>query len=664
MFKPFGTAIHNRFMALSQHELYVTAAGQDVWDKYLASFPEGTNPIFKTNTEHDCSCCKQFVRNIGPVVAIIDGRMQSLWSVENLDSPYKEVAEALDAFVLSQPISDLFRPSESSYGAELTPQLVKGLGQQLDVIIPWSHFHGVIAQRHRSATPDKARGDYRTSMQVFRRGLEELKPAAVAQTLELIDSNAIYRGAEFKTSAQAFRVAQTAFLALPEGEAREVFLWENAAGPASRFRNSAIGTLVTDLSDGVDLEHAVRSFESKTAPTNYKRPTALVTPSMIKQAVETVATLGLETALERRMAAIGDITMNNVLWADNSAKAQMKGGLQGMLETSLASAVPSAPAEAVSIDDFMAKVLPKAKALDIKVIGSQLNNLVTLTAPEHSDAGRLFKWDNAFGWSYSGNIADSIKERVKAAGGNVTNAKLRISLSWFNYDDLDLHVYEPTGRHIYFGNKEGKLDVDMNAGGGRSSTPVENVSYKTLTDGVYRVVVNQFCQREASDVGCVIELESGGNLTQLSFNSVVKGNLGMCDLHIKDGLIAKIDVGSGVVGGGVSQEKWGITTESFVPVKTLMYSPNYWDEQAVGNKHWFFMLKGCKNPEPARGIYNEFLRGDLEQHRKVFEMLGDKTKCQPTDNQLSGLGFSSTRQDTVTVKVTLEKGARLYNISF
>lgn len=216
MFKPFGTAIHNRFKALSQHELYVTAAGQDVWDTYLASFPGGSNPIFKTRTEHDCSCCKQFIRSVGSVVSIIDGRLQSLWSVENLDSPYKEVAEALDAFVLASPISDLFRPSEPSYGAEVTRQLVKDTDPA--TVLDWHHFHGVVAQRHRVASPDKARGDYRTSMQVFKRGLEELKPEAVAQTLELINANAIYRGAEFKNSAQAFAIAQDTYLSLDGSE--------------------------------------------------------------------------------------------------------------------------------------------------------------------------------------------------------------------------------------------------------------------------------------------------------------------------------------------------------------------------------------------------------------------------------------------------------------
>lgn len=50
--------------------------------------------------------------------------------------------------------------------------------------------------------------------------------------------------------------------------------------------------------------------------------------------------------------------------------------------------------------------------------------------------------DNNFSWAYTGGITDSIKERVKQAGGNV-DGELRISLSWFNFDDLDLHVIEP-----------------------------------------------------------------------------------------------------------------------------------------------------------------------------------------------------------------------------
>ena len=95
-----------------------------------------------------------------------------------------------------------------------------------------------------------------------------------------------------------------------------------------------------------------------------------------------------------------------------------------------------------------------------------------------------------------------------------------------------------------------------------------------------------------------------------------------------------------------------------------MYSPNYWDDNAVGNKHWFFILDQCKNPNATRGIYNEFLSNKLAEHSKVFEVLGDKTKCQPTEEQLSGLGFSSTKSDSVTLVVTSGSQRRSYTVNF
>ena len=63
------------------------------------------------------------------------------------------------------------------------------------------------------------------------------------------------------------------------------------------------------------------------------------------------------------------------------------------------------------------------------------------------------------------------------------------------------------------------------------------------------------------------------------------------------------------------------------------------------------MLDSCNNDKVSRGFYNEFLRSDLREHRKVFEVLGSKLKTDKSDNQLSGLGFSSTKRDSVMCKV-------------
>ncbi len=110
--------------------------------------------------------------------------------------------------------------------------------------------------------------------------------------------------------------------------------------------------------------------------------------------------------------------------------------------------------------------------------------------------------------------------------------------------------------------------------------------------------------------------------------------------------------------------KWGVSSGQKVPVDSVMLSPNYWSGEGHGNRHHLFILRGCKNPEPARGFFNEFLRNDLHEHRKVFEVLGGKLKCQPSDEQLSGVGFSSTRHDTITIAVRKDGSTRTYNVQF
>jgi hypothetical protein len=63
-------------------------------------------------------------------------------------------------------------------------------------------------------------------------------------------------------------------------------------------------------------------------------------------------------------------------------------------------------------------------------------------------------------------------------------------------------------------------------------------------------------------------------------------------------------------------------------------------------------MENCKNPDPVRGFFNEFLKQDLNVHRKVFEILGSKMKAEFSEDQLSGIGFSSTQRNSVLCRVT------------
>ena len=685
-FPPFAKLVAQVFqdMAKTPH-VFVTGVDPDaLFEEFLKAFPEGTNLLYKKKTEHDCSCCKQFIRHVGRAVTVdAAGVIRTIWdeAAKTAPYPYNVVAQRLCKEVLAYDIVDLYRVSskEGSFGAVQTRSLNADTGKAMT----WDHFHtGPIPRHLQAASPDQVRGDYRTTVQVFERGLVELLPSAVETVISLVEANNLYRGEEHKTALLEFQKAQQAYLA-KGSRGRALFTWTNAQGPAARFRNTVIGTLVQDISEGRDVEHAVQSFESKVAPQNYKRTTAVITPGMVKKAMETIEQLGLEPALERRFAVIGDVSVNDVKWVDGAAKPLMKGGIGEALMQHAAAANPRSSkddeerAEEIKLDDFMTHILPEATGMEVLLQGKHLGNLMSLTAPVHAEPKQLFKWNNDFAWSYAGNVADSIAERVKKAGGKVEGALLRISLSWFNYDDLDLHVKEPSGRgsaaardHIYFGNKRGwtggELDVDMNAGGPKSREAVENVVWmQRVPDGNYRVWVNNFAKRESIDVGFVVEIENAGKISHFSYNKAVrdKQDIIVALLTLKDGVITDIAMEDpGITASNVSQTKWGLTTEQYVKVNAVMLSPNYWGDNASGNKHTFFVLDGAKNDEPTRGIYNEFLHPRLESHRKVFEIIGDKTKCQPTDAQLSGLGFSSTKRDSFLVRVQQGKKQRLFKV--
>lgn len=662
-FKSFADIVRTQFDQMQKSELYVVDVEKDeLWDLYLASFPEGTNPLYKERTVHDCNCCKQFVRNIANVISIKDGAVTTVWDVaaQNADYPFDVVSQALAEAVRSANVSTIFRKTEQKYGLEKNHQLMPD-----NSVNTYHHFNAVLNNTFCGMNAPTLISEANSNAQVFKRGLEELDISAINTVSDLVKDNLIYRGEEFKNLVEEFKKLKTGYSKLNSDMARSLFVWENYKNFASHFKNTVIGTLVEDISKGVDLEQAVKMYESKVAPTNYKRPKSLITPGMVKEAMKTIQDLDLEPSLARRFAVLSDVSVNNVLFVDNSVKSQMRdGGVADLLMDQVKASKPKTDRAAkIGIEDFISNIVPKSSSISVMVKNSMTNKFMSLTAPVNKDSEPLFKWDNGFAWSYNGNITDSIKDKVKRAGGNV-DAKLRVSLHWFNYDDLDIHVTEPNGNRIYYGNKCGKLDVDMNVGA-TTRDAVENVQWRQRpADGVYRVVVNNFTKRESIDVGFELQVESNGVVYDYSYSKPVGKDKHALDITVRNGVVEKIKTYSGISGNAVSQNIWGVKTEEFVPVNTIVASPNHWDDNAVGNRHWFFILKDCVNPDETRGFYNEFLKPDLDKHRKVFEILGDKMKCVPSDKQMSGVGFSSTLKESLVVKVTGKSINQMYEINF
>ena len=634
--------------------LYSVTVDRDrIWQEYLSGFPE------EDRQSHNCSCCRRFLRQFGNAVAINpDNTVTTLW--DGIDIPgYEQSVQNLNTYLHSLPITDLYLQKTQECG------VASNLSTKHSLI--FNHFHFVLkpVSVTRGISLDTTRSEHRTKAATLYRAAAEITPAAVTEVLDLIKEDALYRGREMTSLLNMFKDFQDTFLSIPETEEqlRRNLCWTKTDNSAlCAIRNSALGTILQDLSGGMDIEAAVRRWETVMAPSNYRRPTALITTKMIQNAQEALASLGLTESLKRRFARPTDLSVENVLFMDRGISLA-----EGDVFSQMQKDVPVDPkklgkVQEIGIEDFLRDVLPGSQAIELLLERRHFPNMVSLISSEDLDATPLFSWGNNFSWSYTGNVTDSIKEKVKAAGGNV-NGVIRVSLSWHNYDDLDLHALTPAG-HIYFAKRQvgsGTLDVDMNAGGPSTRTPVENIIWtKMPADGRYEIQVNQFSRRETDRVGYTVELEYNGQVYTVSSPTNPKVRDVVFQFSIRDGkfeLLTQAEPKS-----TRKEDKWGISSNTFHRVSRLMLSPNHWGTQA-GNRHFMFMLDGCISDEEPRPLYNEFLKPELNPHRKVFEVLGSRVKVAPSKDQLSGLGFSDTVRDHVTVRVT-GTSKNLYQINF
>ena len=134
-----------------------------------------------------------------------------------------------------------------------------------------------------------------------------------------------------------------------------------------------------------------------------------------------------------------------------------------------------------------------------------------------------------------------------------------------------------------------------------------------------------------------------------------KGEVEIATVYVDKGAIKVVPVLPVAATHGVSRKIWEVETNTFRRVDVVCLSPNHWDGGAVGNRHLFFFLDGCRNDGTARGFYNEFLSPKLAEHRKVLDMVGSKMRAEESPEQLSGLGFSSTQRNSVVARVTHAK---------
>ena len=651
---------------------------EDMWQLYLATLPQ---IMAETELWHNCTACHRWFRKAANIVALTsDNEIITLWSGETIPE-YEHVFSVLNDYLLEKKqIKEAFFTSRSRVG-------LKTSYSEDDDGNPHRHDHFFLTLP-KSVIRDgikvgQTKDEVSTNRQVFERSINDIDLDALDTVIELIEDNNLYRGQQWLKHLKKFRELKRQVSSIDEGDLNNWYWIKSmeAGSILSKIKNHSIGVLLLDLSEDVDLESALKRYEQVVAPSNYQRPKEIFTKKMLEEAKQKIEELGYSDSLQRRYAVMEDLSVKDVIFADRNVVSTLQDSTDffDMLEQeAITKPIDYGYIQAISLDEFISEVVPEATEIKLYTEASLISNFVSLIAPVNKDAPSMFKWDNPFSWAYKNNMADSMKQQVKAMGGDV-DVDLRFSIRWNNTgewdkSDLDAHCTEPGNqfeiREIYYSNKQSRLNtggwLDVDIIDPKEGVPaVENIRFKDKSKmryGEYLFRVHQFTAR-SGNAGFEAEIEFDGDIYHFTHYLPVKDgeyvDVAKVIYH-EDGhfeLIPILDSCSSNI------ECWNIKMNDFVPINLICFSPNYWGDNATGNQHVFFMLKDCISDDTPNAWFNEYLDNELkEKHKKVMEALGRAAKVQPSDNQLSGIGLATTRAKEVTFKVIANNEEKIYKV--
>lgn len=684
-FKEFAEIVHRNFsdIAKKDTELYTVDINPDLlWDVYLSSWPEGTNLIRVEKPEHDCHACKSFIRKLGGVVSIKkleNGHFKVLTVWDNVpysENGYADVAQKMRDVICKAPINGVYRVSPKFKHVSVREEAYP--------YVTYNHFWATVPDKYCFDKPDAVKAPITSVHGVFRRGMEEFTQEAIDDILQLTIEEAYSRSGANLQALKSYKQLFEDYHKLPKGFQRDLYLWYNVNKHNAGLKNTMIGTAIEKYSAGADIDTVLNLLEGMAE--GYKRPKAIVTPAQQRATVKAIEEGEYKDSLATRFATEADISVKHTLYVNRSVKTKLK---DTMLEDAFGNNVVKPKSkksigQEISYEDFLDKVLPSASNLEVLLSNEHEQNFMTLLTQKVTGSKPITNWGHPVRWTYNGNNADALTQKVKERGGNVEGL-IRVSLGWANGHDLDLHMVQPVHyfddrKEVFHRNKKGItgfiLDVDMNVSKERSPStysdtdPVENIylpDTSKLLDGEYRFYVHNYTYRKAVNPGFDITMVIFDRVVKLRYDKDVQSNevINVATMTVKNKRVESVTFYIPVVSESTAVKKiWNLDTQQFYPVKLVCLSPNYWGDKPSGNKHYFFILEGALAPSDVRGFFNEYLPAELEKHRRGFEILGDRFNPEPSMSQLSGLGFSVGKRANLVCKVQSGKVEKTYTVKW
>lgn len=706
-FKQFNSQIATQFARMcSNGKLFRSSVtGAKVWETYLNSFLPENNGIFRdsNSSTHNCNCCANFLRRYGNIVSISEeGKLESIFSGITDAGEYTNSAVACNELLTNNPIQDVFLETYQNLDKTLNYEKTNknqeifklGIGEthfqytkeyedqyghknsdgsyrvDFNKVYTFHHFELELPKQFvdfSGKSIEQIMASYRDKYSVFKRAIEEIPVDTMILVRDLINQGSLLDGTSHLSALQKMIDLSQLLGCDPAyyGNTLNNWFWETSYSlheSVAKFKNHLIGVLCTELAEGKELNKACEDWNKRVDPVNYNKAKAPITEAQKKLAEKFVIENGYLESFHRRLATIDDIKASEILYK-NSDNAKAK------TVTIFDSVKPSGTGrhkrsefdkvEEVSIEKFMSDILPTTTNVELLMENKFEGNLVNLTTIVDKEAKQIFKWGNPFSYTFNGNLAgkSQIKENVKSAGGKVDGI-LRFSIQWNDEDtkgilDYDAHCITPN-TEIYYSHKQdgrsgGWLDVDMVR---PKNIGVENITWQNkskMQNGKY-VFFNRHFSGE-SNCGFKAQIEIEGQIYDYYYASSTSNNqdVKVATVTFKDGVFT---IEHHLPETTSSRKFWELDSNEFHKVNLVCLTPNHWGDNNVGNKHYLFMLQGCKNPNQVRGFHNEHLVSELLDHRKVLDVLGNSAMIDPVNNQLAGIGFNSTVKDEVILRLS------------
>lgn len=664
----FEASLQKHFdKAIAAGRKLFTTDVEGLYELYLSNIPEKKEG---TRQHFTCHGCRHFLERFGRLVTIdTEGVVRSaIFDEATVPDFFVDATIAMRRAVLNSRVNGVFVPDVRVLGTPKTGE--------------WTHLHIRLPQeminRNVLRSAHQVMAAKREDFNVLSRVAAQHTLETVDQAIALLKSETVNRGDRYVPHAEWFRHVLAKLDQFGSANAKRNYLWLAAAEAPNGFipsNSSNVGQLLSDISQ-YSLVEAGRKLAERLNPTTFMRSQTPPSANALREAEKTFVKLkeaGLvtEESLERRYAKIEEIP--EMTWEPKlkiNSKPTEATGVFGHIAPKERKITPvrdmSLPSKTMTWDKFQRTVLPTADKIEALI--DNPDRFMALVTAAHPDAPNMLQWDNEFSWYYHAGVDAEIKRRVENAGGRYEDNELRVSLSWENYTDLDIHAVTPQKRHIYFGNKRstcgGWLDVDANGGHAQTMEPVENIRWqRNAPNGRYRFYVHNYQERGTGKTPFKVELEvKGKTWTYHGVSGSTGWQVDVFEFDYLNGEVTHIRHAA-----ITSDESWTAQKNTFVEVKGITSSPNLWGENPVthAGNHTFFLLKDVKDESEGkgRGFFNEHLKSEFREIRRVLEAFATSAVIDGADEASAcGLGFSKDAEWNVTLKVTTGNTTQLVKI--